>query len=86
MAVLTRPVLEINLPALLDNYQSLKKLAPSTICSAVVKDDAYGLGAKEVSSLQRLRPSQRSSTCHTDTQSFDGNSHDNQNPRAAFGY
>ena len=50
MAVLTRPVLEINLPALLDNYQSLKKLAPSAICSAVVKDDAYGLGAKEVSS------------------------------------
>lgn len=48
MTVLTRPVLEINLPALLDNYQNLQNLAPNSIAAAVVKDDAYGLGAKEV--------------------------------------
>ncbi|MBQ8436941.1 MAG: alanine racemase [Alphaproteobacteria bacterium] len=49
MPVLTRPVLEINLPALLDNYYNLQKLAPNAIAAAVVKDDAYGLGAEEVS-------------------------------------
>lgn len=48
MPILTRPVLEINLSALLDNYQNLQKLAPNAIAAAVVKDDAYGLGAKEV--------------------------------------
>ena len=50
MPILTRPVFEINLPAMLDNYQNLQKLAPSSISAAVIKDDAYGLGAKEVSS------------------------------------
>ncbi len=48
MPVLTRPVLEINLPALLDNYHNLQKLAPKAIAAGVVKDDAYGLGAKEI--------------------------------------
>ena len=50
MPILTRPVFEINLSALLDNYQNLQKLSPVSISAAVVKDDAYGLGAKEVSS------------------------------------
>ena len=50
MPILTRPVFEINLPAMLDNYQNLQKLAPSSISAAVIKDDAYGLGAKELSS------------------------------------
>ncbi len=48
MPILTRPVLEINLSALLHNFQNLQKLAPSSISAAVVKDNAYGLGAKEV--------------------------------------
>lgn len=45
MTLLTRPVLEINLQNLLENYQHLKKIAGDAVCAAVVKDDAYGLGA-----------------------------------------
>ena len=51
MSVLTRPILEIDFNNLLDNYLTLKKLASSSICAAVVKDDAYGLGAAEVAKL-----------------------------------
>lgn len=45
MSILTRPILEINLNNLLDNYQKLEKLAPHSVSAAVVKDDAYGLNA-----------------------------------------
>lgn len=48
MTIFTRPILEINLQNLLANYKLLSKLAPKSISAAVVKDDAYGLGAKKV--------------------------------------
>ena len=48
MSILTRPVFEINLPAVLQNYQELQKLAANSIAAAVVKDDAYGLGAAKI--------------------------------------
>lgn len=46
MSILTRPILEINLNNLIDNYKTLQKLAPKSIAAAVVKDDAYGLDAQ----------------------------------------
>lgn len=48
MRVLTRPILEINLDNLLDNYRMLADLAKPAVPAAVVKDDAYGLGAEIV--------------------------------------
>lgn len=48
MSVLTRPILEINLDHLLDNYRMLAELAKPAVPAAVVKDDAYGLGAEIV--------------------------------------
>ena len=48
MSILTRPIFEINLKNLLKNYQTLQKIAPHAIAAAVVKDDAYGLGAYRV--------------------------------------
>lgn len=47
MSVLTRPILEINL----DNLEKLPLFAnsgPGAEAAAVVKDDAYGLGAETV--------------------------------------
>ncbi len=51
MTVLTRPILEIDLDNLLSNYHMLEKIAPGSVCAAVVKDDAYGLGASVVAPL-----------------------------------
>ncbi len=51
MTVLTRPILEIDLNNLLDNYRTLQKIAGKAICAAVVKDDAYGLGAANVAPM-----------------------------------
>lgn len=48
MSILTRPILEINLDNLTDNYRLLQSLAPKAEAAAVVKDDAYGLGAETV--------------------------------------
>ena len=48
MNILTRPILEINLKRLVDNYKQLQMLAKNSIAAAVVKDDAYGLNAKIV--------------------------------------
>lgn len=48
MSILTRPILEINLNRLVENYKLLQKLAPDSIPAAVIKDDAYGLDAKVV--------------------------------------
>ncbi len=48
MSILTRPILEINLNNLIDNYKQLQNLAARSICAAVVKDDAYGLNAEIV--------------------------------------
>lgn len=48
MSILTRPILEINLKHLINNYQMLQKLAQNSIPAAVVKDDAYGLHANIV--------------------------------------
>lgn len=48
MSILTRPILEINLENLLDNYNQLKDLSKHAIAAAVVKDDAYGLHAEVV--------------------------------------
>lgn len=49
MNIYTTPILNINLKKLVENYETLKKLSFDAIPSAVVKDDAYGLGAIEVS-------------------------------------
>ncbi len=46
MSILTRPILEINLNNLEHNYLDLKKLASGAEAAAVIKDDAYGLGAE----------------------------------------
>ena len=46
--ILTRPILEINFENILENYQTLKKIAPKAQAAAVVKDNAYGLGADAV--------------------------------------
>lgn len=51
MSILTRPILEIDLSNLLDNYKALEKLAGNAVCAAVIKDDAYGLHADEVAPL-----------------------------------
>ena len=51
MSILTRPILEINLKNLLDNYSNLSDLASPAIPAAVVKDDAYGLGAEIIAKL-----------------------------------
>ena len=51
MTVLTRPILEINLNNILENYHSLQKIAVHSVCAAVIKDDAYGLGAKVIAPL-----------------------------------
>lgn len=48
MPIYTTPILNINLKKLVANYQLLQKLSGSAIAAAVIKDDAYGLGAKEV--------------------------------------
>lgn len=48
MSVLTRPILEINLNNICRNYEFLSQLAPKATAAAVVKDDAYGLGAEMV--------------------------------------
>ena len=48
MSVLTRPVLTINLENIVKNYRQLQKIAPKSIAAAVVKDDAYGIGAEKV--------------------------------------
>ena len=43
-----RPVLEVDLGAIAANWTALKRLAPDAECAAVVKADAYGLGAEHV--------------------------------------
>lgn len=47
MPIYTTPVLNINLKKMVENYNLLKKLSAPAIAAAVVKDDAYGLGAVE---------------------------------------
>lgn len=51
MSVLTRPILEIDLNNLVDNYKMLQKLAPKSASAAVVKDNAYGLDAGVVADV-----------------------------------
>ncbi len=48
MSILTQPILEINLSNLLENFLTLEKIAKPAIAAAVVKDDAYGLGAEQI--------------------------------------
>ena len=48
MSIYTTPILNINLKKLIDNYRLLQKLSAPAIAAAVVKDDAYGLGAQKV--------------------------------------
>ena len=45
MSIFTRPILEINLDNLTENYLTLQKISGKATAAAVVKDDAYGLGA-----------------------------------------
>ena len=42
------PTLTIDLGAICRNYRHLAKRAPTAEVAAVVKADAYGLGAKEI--------------------------------------
>ncbi|MDR1694672.1 MAG: alanine racemase [Lactobacillaceae bacterium] len=51
MSIFTRPILEIDLNKLLDNYNYLKTIAPKAVAASVIKDDAYGLGAAEVAAV-----------------------------------
>ena len=48
MSIFTRPILEINLDNLLENYNLLLKIASPAIPAAVVKDDSYGLSASVI--------------------------------------
>ncbi len=48
MTVLTRPRMTIRLDHLIQNYDTLKQTAPISIAAAVVKNNAYGLGADRV--------------------------------------
>lgn len=48
MSIYTTPVFNINLKKLIENYKILQKLSHPAIPAGVVKDDAYGLGAIEV--------------------------------------
>lgn len=51
MSIFTRPVLEINLKNLVDNYLKLAQIIAPAKPSAVIKDDAYGLGAEQVAKV-----------------------------------
>ena len=44
----TKPLLTINLSALARNYKMLDKYSSSSLCGAVIKANAYGLGVEEV--------------------------------------
>ena len=46
--IFTQPCLKINLNNLIDNYKTLCEIIAPATPAAVVKDDAYGLGAFEV--------------------------------------
>ena len=48
MNVWTQPILEISLKNILSNFRKMQKIAKGAEVAAVVKDDAYGLGAAEV--------------------------------------
>ena len=48
MSIFTRPVLQINLDNLVANYKKLREIASPAVAAAVVKDNAYGLGAEMV--------------------------------------
>lgn len=48
MPIYTTPVFNINLKKITENYNLVKSLYPNTTLSAVIKDNAYGLGATEV--------------------------------------
>ncbi len=48
MSVYTTPIFNINLKKLIANYKLLKKLSAPAVAAGVVKDDAYGLGALEI--------------------------------------
>lgn len=51
MSILTRPILEIDLNKLVENFKYLQTIAGKATAAAVVKDDAYGLGAVEVAKI-----------------------------------
>lgn len=47
-SILSQSILEINLKKLLENYRLLANLCAPAVAAAVIKDDAYGVGAREV--------------------------------------
>lgn len=51
MSIYTTPIFSINLKKLIENFNLLKKLSAPAIAAGVVKDDAYGLGAYEVTKV-----------------------------------
>ena len=44
----SRAILTIDLGALVENHQRLRRIAPRSEVAAVVKADGYGLGAREI--------------------------------------
>lgn len=48
MSLYTTPVFNISLKKLITNFELLKKLSAPAFAAGVVKDDAYGLGAVEI--------------------------------------
>ena len=48
MSIYTTPVLNINLKKLIENYKQLMTMSTPSIPAAVIKDEAYGIGAKMV--------------------------------------
>ena len=48
MPIYTTPIFNINLKKLIENYEILKKLSAPAHPAGVIKDDAYGLGAVEI--------------------------------------
>lgn len=48
MTIYTTPTLNINIKKLIENYNQLKMLSIPSISAAVIKDDAYGLGAQKI--------------------------------------
>jgi alanine racemase len=46
--IVSDSILEVNLDSILQNYSKLASFAPSSVCGAVVKANAYGLGVKKI--------------------------------------
>ncbi|NHN87121.1 alanine racemase [Acetobacter conturbans] len=59
-------VLTVNLDAIASNYRTLRKMCGDTACAAVVKADAYGLGAAQVAPALERAGAQEFFVAHVD--------------------